>query len=252
MKNAVKGNNVVNVKNVVNELCDITDKLSRDVNGLKFASPVTYTYNPLAYARQPHFDYIQKYASLHSVLWVGMNPGPFGMAQTGVPFGDVKMVRDYLQIEGDLADLPKQHPKRPIEGFNCTRSEVSGTRLWGYAQENFASPSAFFKKFFIVNYCPLVFMGDTGKNITPDKLAAIEREPLFRVCDEALRSIALVMETKMVVGIGAFARGVCERALSGLDIEIGQILHPSPASPAANRGWAKAAHKQLVNLKLLL
>jgi single-strand selective monofunctional uracil DNA glycosylase len=27
---------------------------------------------------------------------------------------------------------------------------------------------------------------------------------------------------------------------------LGKVLHPSPASPAANRGWAEAATRQLI------
>ncbi|MBN2719216.1 MAG: single-stranded DNA-binding protein [Deltaproteobacteria bacterium] len=237
------------------QLCDqliaITDTLATQVNRLRFAAPVTYVYNPLMYARDPHVNYIKKYAQKGATIWVGMNPGPFGMAQTGVPFGDVSMVRDFLEITGKLASLPAQHPKRPIDGFDCPRSEVSGTRLWGYARQQFDSPATFFKKFFVVNYCPLVFMGETGKNITPDKLPASERDALFAVCDAALAQMAEVIQPRFVLGIGAFAKGACERALVALDVKVGQILHPSPASPAANRGWAEAAHKQLTALKLI-
>ncbi|MEC7542637.1 MAG: single-stranded DNA-binding protein, partial [Verrucomicrobiota bacterium] len=43
-----------------------------------------------------------------------------------------------------------------------------------------------------------------------------------------------------------FARKKAETALAGMDIRIGRILHPSPASPAANRGWAEAATKQML------
>ncbi|MBN2526580.1 MAG: single-stranded DNA-binding protein [Deltaproteobacteria bacterium] len=229
----------------------VTDTLASSVNALSFAPPVTYVYNPLVYARDAHAKYVKKYARSNVVLWVGMNPGPFGMAQTGVPFGDVTMVRDFLRIKGKLANLPLQHPKRPIEGFDCPRSEVSGTRLWGYAKDQFLTPAAFFKQFYVVNYCPLVFMGETGKNITPDKLPGAEREALFKYCDLALRKVAQAINARFALGVGAFAKGACERALNGLDIPVGQILHPSPASPAANRGWAEAAHKQLKKLELV-
>ena len=33
------------------------------------------------------------------VVFLGMNPGPFGMAQVGVPFGEVAAVRDWLRID---------------------------------------------------------------------------------------------------------------------------------------------------------
>ena len=37
-------------------------------------------------------------------------------------------------------------------------------------------------------------------------------------------------------------------ALTGTTVRTGRILHPSPASPLANRGWAAAATGQLLAL----
>ena len=49
-------------------------------------------------------------------------------------------------------------------------------------------------------------------------------------------------------GVGAFAEQRAAQALAGIDVRIGRVLHPSPASPAANRGWSEAATRQLVEL----
>ncbi|MEP6821525.1 MAG: single-stranded DNA-binding protein, partial [Chthoniobacterales bacterium] len=59
----------------------------RDAVGkLKFTPPVAYIYNPLDYAWPAHETYLRRYgATRKSVIFLGMNPGPFGMAQTGVP-----------------------------------------------------------------------------------------------------------------------------------------------------------------------
>lgn len=230
-------------------LVQISRTLSRAVDALQFADPVTYVYNPLRYARRSHEIYLDRFgAGPKEVVLIGMNPGPFGMAQTGVPFGDVGFVRDWMGIEAPV-DRPKsEHPKRPVLGFACKRSEVSGSRLWGWARERFGSPEAFFSRFFVLNYCPLVFLEDTGRNRTPDKLPATEREALLPKCDRALREAIALLEPELVVGVGAWATRRARASLGDLDLPIGTVLHPSPASPKANRGWALQAESELRGL----
>ncbi|MFV1959743.1 MAG: uracil-DNA glycosylase family protein [Planctomycetota bacterium] len=218
----------------------IARDLRRDVEALAFAAPVAAVYDPLDYARRPHRLYLRRYGGgPKEVLLVGMNPGPFGMAQTGVPFGDVELVRTWLGIEAPVDRPSPEHPKRPVEGFLSTRREVSGRRLWSWAAERFATPDVFFTRFFVWNYCPLAFLEAGGRNRTPDKLPAAERALLFAACDRALRRVVRALEPRHVVGIGAFAERRAREALDGEDVAIGRVLHPSPASPRANRGWAR-------------
>jgi len=227
-------------------LCEISRRLSTRVSRLRFAEPVAYTYNPLAYAREPHEAYLERYGqgSKQFVL-LGMNPGPFGMAQTGVPFGDVAMVRDWLGIEGNVGRPELEHPRRPVLGFACSRREVSGSRLWGWAQQRFQTPHRFFERFFVVNYCPLAFLEGSAKNRTPDRLLPAERDALFDACDAALRDIASLLEPEQVIGVGAFAERRAQQALQGTGVTISGILHPSPASPLANKNWATSIEAQL-------
>ena len=227
--------------------------LAREVDCLHFALPTACVYNPLVYARRSHEAYLKAYAKPGvTALLLGMNPGPWGMAQTGVPFGEVAFVRDFLGIEKKVDQPSVIHPRRPIEGFACQRSEVSGRRLWGWAAERFGSAQAFSKHFLVANYCPLVFMEVSGRNRTPDKLPLSEREPLFRVCDEALRRLVAWCQPEQVIGVGAFAAGRARAALSEMAIPVGTVLHPSPASPAANRGWQEQAERQFQHLGLRL
>jgi single-strand selective monofunctional uracil DNA glycosylase len=230
-------------------LATISRKLSRRVAPLTFSPPVTHVYNPLDYARAPHERYLERYgAAPKEVVFVGMNPGPFGMAQTGVPFGDVRMVRDWMGISENVGRPAEEHPKRPVLGFDCSRSEVSGTRLWGWAHDRFGTPDAFFARFFVLNYCPLCFMETSGANFTPDALPRAEREPLFEACDDALRESIALLKPRLVVGVGGFAAKRAQIALTGSELKIGCILHPSPASPKANQGWAQVAEQELAAL----
>src|SRR5580704_6843533 len=156
-----------------NELIAAARKLSADAGRLTFSVPVAYVYNPLEYAWAAHELYLRKYgAGRKRVVFLGMNPGPFGMAQTGVPFGEVAAVRDWLKINAKIGKSEQEHPKRPITGFDCARSEVSGRRLWGLFAERFGEAEKFFAGHFVANYCPLVFCEAGGRNITPDKLPA--------------------------------------------------------------------------------
>jgi single-strand selective monofunctional uracil DNA glycosylase len=230
-----------------------TDALGRAVDALRFGKPVTHVYNPLGYARPGWRAYAERYGrGPKEVVLVGMNPGPFGMAQTGVPFGEVELVRDWLGIDAKIGKPPREHPKRPVEGFACARREVSGQRLWGFARDRFEKPERFFARFFVANYCPLLFLEASGRNRTPDKLPAAERVPLERACDAAFRRTIEILRPRLVVGVGHFAESRARQALAGMDVAIGRIPHPSPASPAANRGWAEQAERAFAQLGVAL
>ena len=229
-------------------LKEITDDLVADLEQLSFAPPTAYVYNPLVYARAPWDIYCERYGQgRREVILLGMNPGPFGMAQVGLPFGEVAACKEFLGIEAPVGKPPREHPKRPVLGFDCPRSEVSGKRFWGWAQERFGTAEAFFERFFVANYCPLVFMEDGGRNRVPEKLPKAERELMFAACDRALARTLEAMQPRFAVGVGKFAedrlRAVAEAR--GLDVTVGRILHPSPANPKANKGWAAQADREL-------
>lgn len=232
-------------------LVAISRELCAQVDALEFPS-TPYVYNPLAYARAPHEAYLERYGARRprEIVMVGMNPGPFGMAQTGVPFGDVTMVRDFLGIDGPVGKPDREHPRRPIAGFACHRSEVSGTRFWGWARARCGIAERFFERVYVANWCPLVFMEESGANRPPDKLPASECRALFRVCNDAFARVVDVMRPSLVVAIGAFAERRAREAL-GDSVRIGRILHPSPASPAAN-DWAAKVDEQLRALGVVL
>lgn len=228
-----------------NRVLRATGSLRNAVDGLRFSDPVTHVYNPLDYARAPHTAYLRRFAdSPKKVIFLGMNPGPFGMAQTGVPFGEIAAVRDWMGLEAEVGRPSPEHPKRPVQGFDCPRSEVSGRRLWGLFAERFGSADAFFADHFVTNYCPLVFLEDTGRNRTPDKLPAAEAAPLVEACDTFLRRLDAILTPEHWIGVGGFAEKRL-RTVFGDDARIGRVLHPSPASPAANRGWPQVAIQQL-------
>jgi single-strand selective monofunctional uracil DNA glycosylase len=231
-------------------LIEAAKELSAEVEKLRFAPPVTHVYNPLTYAWSAHEQYLARYGGAgKEVVFLGMNPGPFGMAQTGVPFGEIAAVRDWMKIDAAIGRPAREHRLRPVRGFACAKSEVSGRRLWNFFAERFGAPEKFFARHFVVNYCPLAFMeGERGANRTPNKLPAPEAEPLFQICDAHLRAVLEILQPKWIIGVGAFAGERAENAAGGLAVKVGRILHPSPASPAANRDWPGQVTAQLQTL----
>ncbi len=238
-------------------LLDAARDLSRSLAALRFAPPIAHVYDPLQYAWAPYEAYVRRYgATRKRVVLLGMNPGPFGMMQTGVPFGEVAAVRDWMGIRTAVEAPARQHAKRPIEGFDCARSEVSGRRLWGWAALRFGSADNFFAEWFVLNYCPLVFLEASGRNFTPDKLPAAERRAVTQACDRHLAAALMALQPEWAIGVGAFAER-CLKGVLGSDlvdstfarrVKVAQILHPSPASPAANRGWSDAVDSTLARL----
>jgi single-strand selective monofunctional uracil DNA glycosylase len=228
-------------------LVTAAQQLRAALHPLRFAPPITHVYNPLEYAWTPHQMYLERYGQGQKrVVFLGMNPGPWGMAQTGVPFGEIPAVRDWMGISAPVSKPQPEHPKRPIIGFDCEQSEVSGRRLWGLMAQRFGPAEPFFAQHFVANYCPLVFMEASSKNFTPDKLPVAEAAAVEAACDEHLRAVVAALKPEWLIGVGGFAEAQALKQTKHFpELKVGRILHPSPASPAANRDWSGTATKQL-------
>lgn len=233
-------------------LVETTRAAADELRALRFGDPVAVVYHPLDYAWDLHRQWLERYGrGEKEVLLVGMNPGPFGMVQTGVPFGEVEAVRSWLGLRGEVRRPAHEHPRRPVEGLRCQRSEVSGRRLWGWAASRFVTPQRFLRRFFVHNYCPLAFVGQSGANVTPDKLDRRQTAPLFAICDRLLRQVTAQLRPQWVVGVGSFAAARVAAALGTDGPRLGRMPHPSPASPAANQGWERLADEALQQLGIL-
>lgn len=233
------------------QLIELADELARELRKLRFGAPVTHVYDPLEYAKAMHDTYLRTYARTRKrVMFLGMNPGPFGMAQTGIPFGEIATVRDWLKLDEPIGKPEHEHPQRPVLGLQCPRSEVSGRRLWGLFAKRFGTAARFFAEHFVANYCPLAFMEKSGRNLTPDKLRASEREAVHAACDRHLLGVAETLQPEWLIGVGGFAATRADIALSTLitkgKLRVGRIQHPSPANPAANKNWASRAETELI------
>jgi len=239
------------MNDIGNEVVERTFQFRSQVESLRFSTDLVI-YNPLIYAWDLHKQYLLKYVhSQVDTIFLGMNPGPFGMAQNGVPFGEINAVKNFLQLDGQVGKPPFEHPARPVLGMDIKRSEVSGKRLWALFNDRFGNAQFCFATLTVVNYCPLVFMdrGPTGKNITPDKLPKTERIALETICDSYLVDIVALLKPTNFIGVGRYAEKKMEKLFPPQEGRIvASILHPSPGNPQANKLWNEKVTDTLVSL----
>ena len=216
-------------------LRDDTEDLARRMESEGVADCV---YNPLMYAWEIHEEFI-RLSGGHGAktILMGMNPGPHGMGQMGIPFAATSVVRELLGISGiDVGKPALTHPKRPVNGLNHSKEEVSGTRLWGLLQGTYGGASQIFQNVFIVNHCPLmIFEGHRGTNITPNNVSGLVVRELLERCDQHLREVVIALGAEEVIGIGKYAEKRANLALAAMGTRVKTCWHPSPASPLANR-----------------
>ena len=199
---------------------------------------VDVCYNPLDYAWDAHEAYLmQMGGSGARTVILGMNPGPHGMGQMGIPFAATSVVRDLLGITGIPVNQPEAADlRRPVVGLEYPREEVSGTRLWGLLAEHYGDAGAIASSVFLVNHCPLMlFSGPRAANITPDKVGGKSAQALLERCDQHLREVVVALDAQRVIGVGRFAESRARSALTDDAVEVVGCWHPSPASPLANR-----------------
>ncbi|CAL1685046.1 unnamed protein product [Lasius platythorax] len=243
----------VTLGSISDKLLSIEQELCTKLQDVTFPSLVQYIYNPLEYASETHAMYVHKYCTGEKkILFVGMNPGPWGMSQTGVPFGEINMVRNWLKIFGPVGSPLKEHPDRKITGFQCTRSEISGLRLWGLFRDLCGSPENFFRYAYMHNYCPLAFMDARARNITPAELKGEGQRILHEACDKSLIDIIRLLKVEIIVGIGNYAEKRAQIAvqMGGLSVQVMVLRHPSPRA-VGNQNWNETAMQRLDELGLL-
>ncbi|XP_006616530.1 single-strand selective monofunctional uracil DNA glycosylase [Apis dorsata] len=254
--NSEEDNKILNdasLGNISEQVLSVERDLVIELGKITFHSPIEYVYSPLEYAFNIHTMYVQKYCNtVKKILFLGMNPGPWGMSQTGVPFGEISMVRDWLKIYGPVGKPVKEQPNRKITGFQCNRSEISGKRLWGLFQKLCGSPEKFFQQAYIHNYCPIALMKKNGCNITPAEIKGSEIQILQSSCDKALLDIIKIIKAEIVIGIGGYAEKRAQFVIqsSKLPIKVLCLPHPSPRA-VNNKNWNEKATKKLSEFGLL-
>ena len=226
----------------VEQLIRAASSLRDDVRplGVKLVSEgrIDVCYNPLDYAWDAHVAFLRRMGGSGArTVILGMNPGPHGMGQMGIPFAAPSVVQDLLGITGIPVNQPETpDPRRPVVGLEYPREEVSGTRLWGLLAEHYGDAGAIASSVFLVNHCPLMlFSGPRAANITPDKVGGKSAQALLERCDQHLREVVVALDAQRVIGVGRFAESRARSALTDDAVEVVGCWHPSPASPLANR-----------------
>lgn len=263
------------------DLLQKTRDLAAVLDTFRHPAGVSHVYNPLSYMATAHEAWLSRYVQYGECdevavtpspyLILGMNPGPWGMVQTGVPFGDVPNAGKLIGVRDGSTPFTAQipcgvslpaifkpqldgiqlHPKRPVQGFACTRVEASGDRLWGGLATVWGLLDAVLDDCFAMNYCPLAyFSGEAGENVTPE--AFIKAGPyrdeayaqeLDDVCGAYLRTVMRAMDTKVVLAIGRYAERKAKIAASMVANKpaVVYLTHPSPLATRNAEQWAEMA-----------
>lgn len=215
-------------------------RLRDALDGYPLPRGVAYAYHPLRYAWDAHAAFLSRYGEgAGRAVFVGMNPGPWGMTQSGVPLADPALAREWMGVQGRVESPPHAHPKVPVLGYASTRRDPTGAKFYGWARRRYGTAAAFFAEAFVLNYCPLLFLDEAGRNVTLPQVPKAAAAPLFAACDAHLAAMLRALRPRRVLPMGAFAaarvRGVLEA--EKLDVPLRQVRHPSPANPANNAGW---------------
>lgn len=207
-----------------------------------------FIYNPLEYCLDPFIQYLEKGGEKRDIVFLGMNPGPFGMMQNGIPFGASNFVNNYLNIEKDFdkQKIEKEHPKYKIIGKNIERQEISGTKLWGLIQSFYPDSNTFLENQIVLNYLQLAILDkEKGKNITPDKLNKDVRTKIENICDNQLREILDILESKVLIGVGKYSYDSLLRVKK--NEKVIKINHPSPLNARYFKTWTEDTKKLLID-----
>jgi single-strand selective monofunctional uracil DNA glycosylase len=234
---------LIMIPRLLKRLCRELDRLNDELAELTFRPPVYRVVNPWDYAKPGRDGFLRKLGDSPRTFFLGMNPGPWGMAQTGVPFGEVGMVRDWMGLHPEVSPPENEHPKRPVEGMACSRREVSGRRFWGLMRDHYGSAADCLAEVAVWPFCPLMWLKESGANLPPNQLRVSERRPMEEMCDRSLAGVLDVLQPQHLVAIGQYAEVALARVCP--EREVTRILHPSPASPAANQDWAGTVTRQL-------
>jgi len=225
-------------KTTVSDSIKRTSELRESADHVQIKEKLSWSYNPLEYAWPVHREYLRRFGGeSNRVVFLGMNPGPWGMGQTGVPFGDPYIVRDWMKMGDDfeIEQPDNMTEDRPVLGFQSDKKEGSGQRLFSYIRDQFGDLEKFFDNNFILNYCPLLMFTEEGNNLTPSDLLKDDRQRVYEVCDPYIWDMIGFYDPEVLVGIGKFATERLKDVFDGGDREIVRIPHPSPASPIATR-----------------
>ena len=195
-----------------------------------------------------HEQYLKRFGEGRKrVVFLGMNPGPFGMVQVGVPFGEVNAVRDWMQISAPVAPPKTPNPSRPVEGFTCQRSEVRVSACGRFFAERYPHAQDFCRPL-CAELLPAGVLRSRAQRDTRQAPEERNRTALCRLRCTFRRASTRWRRNGWSASASlpdAGASSACPFVPAGEDRH---RAHPSPAGPIANRGWAPQAAAQLTAL----
>ncbi|XP_037927861.1 single-strand selective monofunctional uracil DNA glycosylase-like [Teleopsis dalmanni] len=205
---------------------------------------ITHIYNPVEYAADLHCEYLRKYLDRPKrVVFLAVHPEQNGMAQTGVPFGNVSTVRDMMKLCGEVKQPNRLHPKHPVLGLNCHINEPSGVRFWGLMDKIAGSLDTFSEQCFVHTFCPLLFFNEYGRTIEPCVLPFEIKYPMRDLLVEALCKEMKLVQPEIIVVTGNYVYNGLQRSeLYAKTLLV--MTNPHPWVPN-NHNWVRRSERWL-------
>ncbi len=140
-------------------------------------------WNPGLYGETWHARFRRLYRpGQHPLVVFGLNPGPYGMAQTGIPFTDIRRLVSALpdlaaelRGRGERVEPPGLAPPG-LRPYLSRSFESSAVRVYRFLKKGWGGAERGWTEVVVANPCTLLFIDPAeGKNRTPADLARAAR-----------------------------------------------------------------------------
>jgi len=211
-------------------------------------------WNPALYALDIYQEYLTKFPpEPGAILALGLNPGPYGMAQTGIPFTDCRTASGALGME---MTIPGKAPDDLISRLKKANGKWRGTYersslgMYRFLILAWGDIKTAYRNWFVGNPCPLLFLDPERWNVTPADPRLRRMKEVGELRQRAVIGFSEILNPRGIVCFGKdVAKAVGEVAIRQVGPDrVVFYEHPARAVPEK---WAAGLLQELTQRQLL-